>query len=90
LREASRGKRDGYELQHRTTGAEADSLRKLVPQATLFGYLANVATSSEIARQDLVASARSIGVEVVVFYASAAGEIDSAFESMAARPSSGG
>jgi len=59
-----------------------DFLRALVPQATLFSYLDNVATASEIARQELVASARSAGVEVVVFYAGTAGEIDSAFEGM--------
>jgi putative ABC transport system substrate-binding protein len=59
-----------------------DFLRALVPQATLFGYLDNVATASEIARQELVASARSAGVEVVVFYAATADEIDSAFEAM--------
>jgi len=59
-----------------------DFLRALVPQATLFGYLDNVATASEIARQELVASARSARVEVVVFYAGTAGEIDSAFEGM--------
>jgi putative tryptophan/tyrosine transport system substrate-binding protein len=59
-----------------------DFLRALLPQATLFGYLDNVATASEIARQKLVASARSAGVEVVVFYAGTAGEIDSAFEGM--------
>jgi putative tryptophan/tyrosine transport system substrate-binding protein len=59
-----------------------DFLRALMPQATLFGYLDNVATASEIRRQDLVASARSGGVEVVVFYAGTAHEIDSAFEAM--------
>jgi putative ABC transport system substrate-binding protein len=59
-----------------------DLLRKLVPQAPSFGYLDNIATTSEIAKQDLVASARSIGVEVVVFYAGTAHEIDSAFERM--------
>jgi putative tryptophan/tyrosine transport system substrate-binding protein len=62
-----------------------DMLRALVPQATLFGYLDNVATASETARQDLVASARSIGCEVVVFYAGTAREIDRAFEAMGQR-----
>jgi putative tryptophan/tyrosine transport system substrate-binding protein len=60
-----------------------DFLRTLLPQATLFGYLDNVATASEIARQELVASARSVGAEIVVFYAGTAHEIDSAFEVMA-------
>jgi putative ABC transport system substrate-binding protein len=59
-----------------------DFLRALTPQATLFGYLDNIATTSEIATQHLVASARSAGVEVVVFYASATQEIDSAFEAV--------
>jgi putative ABC transport system substrate-binding protein len=59
-----------------------DFLRTLLPQATLFGYLDNVATSSEIARQQLVASARSAGAEIVVFYAGTADEIDRAFETM--------
>jgi putative tryptophan/tyrosine transport system substrate-binding protein len=59
-----------------------DLLRTLLPQATLFGYLDNVATASEIARQQLVASARSAGAEIVVFYAGTADEIDSAFETM--------
>jgi putative tryptophan/tyrosine transport system substrate-binding protein len=61
-------------------------LRALVPHATLFGYLDNVATatspSATIARQKIVASGHSVGVEVVVFYAGTAGEIDSAFETM--------
>jgi putative tryptophan/tyrosine transport system substrate-binding protein len=59
-------------------------LRALVPHATLFGYLDNLATASslEIATQRLVASGHSAGVEVVVFYAGTAGEIDSAFETM--------
>jgi hypothetical protein len=48
----------------------------------LFGYLDNVATASEIARQEFVASARSAGAEIVVFYAGTAHEIDSAFEAM--------
>jgi putative tryptophan/tyrosine transport system substrate-binding protein len=59
-----------------------DFLHAMVPEATLFGYLDNVATASETVRQDLVTSARSIGCEVVVFYAGTAGEIDSAFETM--------
>jgi putative tryptophan/tyrosine transport system substrate-binding protein len=59
-----------------------DLLRTLLPQATLFGYLDNVATASEMARQQLVASARSAGAEIVVFYAGTADEIDSAFETM--------
>jgi putative tryptophan/tyrosine transport system substrate-binding protein len=59
-----------------------DFLRTLLPQATLFGYLDNVATASEIARQQFVASARSAGAEIVVFYAGTAVEIDSAFETM--------
>jgi putative tryptophan/tyrosine transport system substrate-binding protein len=59
-----------------------DLLRTLLPQATLFGYLDNVATASEIARQQLVASARSTGAEIVASYAGTANEIDSAFESM--------
>jgi putative tryptophan/tyrosine transport system substrate-binding protein len=59
-----------------------DLLRALVPQATLFGYLDNVATASERAIQGLLASARSIGVEVIVFYAGTAQEIGSAFEAM--------
>ena len=59
-----------------------DFLHKVVPQATLFGYLDNVATASETTRQDLVASARSIGVEVIVFYAGTTHEIESAFEAM--------
>jgi len=59
-----------------------DLLRALVPHATLFGYLDNVATASEIARQELVASSRSAGVQIVVFYAGTAHEIDSTFESM--------
>jgi putative ABC transport system substrate-binding protein len=61
-------------------------LRALVPHATLFGYLDNLATGSNpgptITRQKLVASGRSVGVEVVFFYAGTAGEIDSAFETM--------
>jgi putative tryptophan/tyrosine transport system substrate-binding protein len=60
-------------------------LHALVPHATLFGYLDNVATAfnrSDDARQRLVASGHSAGVEVVVFYAGTAGEIDSAFETM--------
>jgi putative ABC transport system substrate-binding protein len=69
-----------------------DFLRALLPQATLFGYLDNVATASEIARRELVASGHSVGVEVVFFYAGTAGEIDSAFENhgAAARPSRDG
>jgi ABC-type uncharacterized transport system substrate-binding protein len=59
-----------------------DFLRALLPQATLLGYLDNVATASEIARQEVVASARSAGAEIVVFYAGTAHEIDSAFEAM--------
>jgi putative tryptophan/tyrosine transport system substrate-binding protein len=59
----------------------------LVPHATLFGYLDNGTTalspSLAIARQKLIASGHSVGVEVVVFYAGTAGEIDSAFETMA-------
>jgi putative ABC transport system substrate-binding protein len=47
-------------------------LRALLPKATLFGYLDNVATASEIAT----------GIELVVFYAGTAHEIDSAFETM--------
>jgi putative tryptophan/tyrosine transport system substrate-binding protein len=61
-------------------------LHALVPHATLFGYLDNLATGSNpgptIARQKLVASGHSVGVEVVFFYAGTAGEIDSAFETM--------
>jgi putative tryptophan/tyrosine transport system substrate-binding protein len=61
-------------------------LRALVPHATLFGYLDNLATGSNtgptITRQTLVVSGRSVGVEVVFFYAGTAGEIDSAFETM--------
>jgi putative tryptophan/tyrosine transport system substrate-binding protein len=59
-----------------------DLLRTLLPQATLFGYLDNVATASEIARQQLVASARSTGAEIVASCAGTTNEIDSAFESM--------
>jgi putative tryptophan/tyrosine transport system substrate-binding protein len=59
-----------------------DFLRTLLPQATLFGYLDNVATASEIARREFAASARSAGAEIVVFYADTADEIDSAFETM--------
>jgi putative tryptophan/tyrosine transport system substrate-binding protein len=59
-----------------------DFLHAVVPEATLFGYLDNVATASEPVRQELAASGRSAGVEVVVFYAGTAGEIDSAFETM--------
>jgi putative tryptophan/tyrosine transport system substrate-binding protein len=59
-----------------------DLLRALVPQATLFGYLDNIVTASEIATQHLVVSARSAGVEVVVFHAGTTHEIDSAFEDM--------
>jgi putative tryptophan/tyrosine transport system substrate-binding protein len=59
-----------------------DFLHAVVPEATLFGYLDNVATASEAATQELLASGRSAGVEVVVFYAGTAGEIDSAFETM--------
>jgi putative ABC transport system substrate-binding protein len=59
-----------------------DFLRALLPKATLVGYLDNVATAAEIARQELVASAHSAGIEVVVSYAGTAHEIDSAFETM--------
>jgi putative tryptophan/tyrosine transport system substrate-binding protein len=59
-----------------------DFLRALLPKATLFGYLDNVATASEVARQELVASARSAGTELVLLYAGTAHEIDSAFETM--------
>jgi putative tryptophan/tyrosine transport system substrate-binding protein len=61
-------------------------LHALVPQATLFGYLDNLAAASggspTTTRQKLVASGHSVGVEVVVFNAGTAGEIDSAFETM--------
>jgi putative tryptophan/tyrosine transport system substrate-binding protein len=57
-------------------------LRALVSHATLFGYLANGPTASEIARQKLVESGHSVGVEVVAFSAGTAGEIDSVFETM--------
>jgi putative tryptophan/tyrosine transport system substrate-binding protein len=59
-----------------------DLLRELVPQAKSFGYLDNVATGSEAVRQELVARGRSIGREVLVFYAGTEQEIESAFDAM--------
>jgi putative ABC transport system substrate-binding protein len=60
-----------------------DLLRELVPQAELIGYLDNVATSSALVRNDLMATARSIGRQVLVFYAGTEREIDAAFDTMA-------
>jgi putative ABC transport system substrate-binding protein len=59
-----------------------DYLRALMPEAKLFGYLDNIATTSEISTQYLIASACSVGVEVVTFHAGTPQEIDSAFEAM--------
>ena len=47
-----------------------DLLRELVPHAKLFGYLDNVVTASDVVRKELVERARSIGREVIGFYAS--------------------
>jgi putative tryptophan/tyrosine transport system substrate-binding protein len=58
-----------------------DLLRELVPHAKLFGYLDNVATASEV-RKELVERARSIGREVIGFYASTEQEIESTFDAM--------
>jgi putative ABC transport system substrate-binding protein len=59
-------------------------LGELVPNAKLVGYLDNtVNPTSEIVRKDLLASAKSTGREVVVFYAGTEQEIDRAFEAMA-------
>jgi putative tryptophan/tyrosine transport system substrate-binding protein len=59
-----------------------DLLRELVPHAKLFGYLDNVATASDVVRKELVERARSIGREVIGFYASTEQEIESTFDAM--------
>jgi putative ABC transport system substrate-binding protein len=56
-------------------------LRALVPHATLFGYIDNVATASEIARRSSLRAATQPG-RGRVFSAGTAGEIDSAFETI--------
>jgi putative ABC transport system substrate-binding protein len=58
-------------------------LSELVPQATSIGFLDNMANvSSETVRRDLVMKAKSIGRELVIFYAGTEQEIDRAFEAM--------
>jgi putative tryptophan/tyrosine transport system substrate-binding protein len=58
-------------------------LSELVPQATSIGFLDNMANvSSETVRRDLVMKAKSIGREIVIFYASTEQEIDRAFKAM--------
>ena len=59
-----------------------DLLRELVPHAKLFGYLDNVATASDVVRKELVERARSIGREVIGFYASTEQEIESTFDAI--------
>src|SRR5208337_831144 len=59
-----------------------DLLRELVPHAKLIGYLDNIATSTDTVRRELVARGRSIGREVLVFYAGTEQEIESAFDEM--------
>jgi putative ABC transport system substrate-binding protein len=61
----------------------------LVPEAKVFGYLDNLATGREAVWKELMASALSIGREVVVFYAGTEQEINSAFGAMV-RQSVGG
>jgi putative ABC transport system substrate-binding protein len=56
-----------------------DLLCQLVPQATLIGYLDNLATTSEQVRDDLAARARAIGREMAFFYAGTERQIDDAF-----------
>jgi putative ABC transport system substrate-binding protein len=60
-----------------------DLLCQLVPQATLVGYLDNVATGSDSVRSDFVAAARSLGRQVVILNAGTEQEIDAAFDAMA-------
>ena len=57
-------------------------LRDLVPQATLIGYLDNLATASELVRKDLAAAAGTIGRRIVVFDAGTEQEVDAAFAKM--------
>jgi putative ABC transport system substrate-binding protein len=58
-------------------------LLELVPQAKLVGYLDDRVAGNPPVRRDLVAKAKSIGREVVLFEASSEQEIDHAFEAMA-------
>jgi putative tryptophan/tyrosine transport system substrate-binding protein len=58
-------------------------LGELVPQANSIGFLDNMANvSSEIVRRELAAKAKSIGREVVIFYAGTEQEIDRAFDAI--------
>jgi putative ABC transport system substrate-binding protein len=59
-----------------------DLLCQLAPQATLIGYLDNLATATAQIRDDLTARAHSIGREMAFFYAGTEQQIDEAFAAM--------
>jgi putative ABC transport system substrate-binding protein len=58
-------------------------LRELVPQASTIAYLANPAgAATELANQNMLAAARSVGQRFVVLNASTPAEIDTAFATL--------
>jgi putative ABC transport system substrate-binding protein len=57
-------------------------LLELVPRATLIGFLDDRVAGNQAVRRDLIAKAKSIGREVMLFEAGTEQEIDRAFEEM--------
>ena len=63
---------------------QLELLRGLVPKASTIAYLANpVGTGTELATQNVLAAARSVGQHLIVLNASTPAEIDTAFATLA-------
>jgi putative ABC transport system substrate-binding protein len=63
-----------------TLGAKRlELLRKLVPNATTIGLLANPSPDAEWERRDVQAAAQAVGQQLIIVYASSDGDIERAF-----------
>jgi putative ABC transport system substrate-binding protein len=69
---------------------QLELLRGLIPKASTIAYLANpVGTGTELATQNVLAAARSVGQHLIVLNASTPAEIDTAFATLASERAGG-